>query len=322
MTTTPTPVSGQDERALRLAICDLPIPEGSKDYKHGFVTGKSAVLDLLTERAPVAAPAPASADTVADELAVGMLVYLAHLGASPAALSLGVQLFGIEPCIQCGFVRRHCRCLAAPLDAQAGTSEKIFEIWGEGYADNGTKGRKTDSMLLGRQAGIDFADACRRLAARDSAFAKYFDAPSLRFWDCKLYPGAPASGQADTTASATGQELYEEWRNRQFIGFDRHGPWNKLPDSVRAHWNAQANNRRAPAPSHKTAVPPPPDRETRLHGFDREDLGAIADGLESGYEASVNVGGDTGFGDVHIDSTTMAAARFIRAALADKGAQS
>lgn len=54
----------------------------------------------------------------------------------------------------------------------------------------------------------------------------------------------------------------------------------------------------------------------RLYGFEREDLESIAEGLD-GYEKSINVGNTTGEGDEHIESTTAAAARFIRAALAN-----
>jgi hypothetical protein len=56
----------------------------------------------------------------------------------------------------------------------------------------------------------------------------------------------------------------------------------------------------------------------QLHGFDRQDLADIADSLEAGYEKTVNVGNTTGEGDEHIESTTAAAARFIRAALGVK----
>lgn len=52
-----------------------------------------------------------------------------------------------------------------------------------------------------------------------------------------------------------------------------------------------------------------------LHGFSREDLEAIAEGLDT-YERTVNVGNVTGEGDCHLESTTAAAARFIRSALA------
>ena len=50
-------------------------------------------------------------------------------------------------------------------------------------------------------------------------------------------------------------------------------------------------------------------------GFSREDLEAVADGLD-GYEKTVNVGNVTGGGDDHLESTTAYAARFIRAMLA------
>ena len=49
--------------------------------------------------------------------------------------------------------------------------------------------------------------------------------------------------------------------------------------------------------------------------FSREDLEAVADGLD-GYEKTVNVGNVTGGGDDHLESTTAYAARFIRAMLA------
>ena len=50
-------------------------------------------------------------------------------------------------------------------------------------------------------------------------------------------------------------------------------------------------------------------------GFSREDLEAVADGLD-GYEKTVNAGNVTGEGDSHLESTTAYAARFIRAMLA------
>ena len=50
-------------------------------------------------------------------------------------------------------------------------------------------------------------------------------------------------------------------------------------------------------------------------GFSREDLEAVADGLD-GYEKTVNVGNVTGEGDDPLESTTAYAARFIRAMLA------
>jgi hypothetical protein len=59
-----------------------------------------------------------------------------------------------------------------------------------------------------------------------------------------------------------------------------------------------------------------------LHGFTIEDLAAIADGLEAGYEKGVDVGGSPldGSDTNMIESTTAAAARFIRAAIADPDA--
>jgi hypothetical protein len=52
-----------------------------------------------------------------------------------------------------------------------------------------------------------------------------------------------------------------------------------------------------------------------LHGFPRDDLRCIAEGLEEACERTVNVGNTTEEGDEHLESTTAAAARFIRAAL-------
>lgn len=52
-------------------------------------------------------------------------------------------------------------------------------------------------------------------------------------------------------------------------------------------------------------------------GFTLTDLEDVADGLESGYEKTVNVGAAIEPGhDVHLESTTAYAARFIRAILA------
>ncbi len=51
-----------------------------------------------------------------------------------------------------------------------------------------------------------------------------------------------------------------------------------------------------------------------LHGFNREDLEAVADTLEA-MPASVNVGNVTGEGDQLLESASAYAARFIRAAL-------
>lgn len=49
-------------------------------------------------------------------------------------------------------------------------------------------------------------------------------------------------------------------------------------------------------------------------GFSRDDLEAVADGLDT-YEQTVNVGNNMGLGDEYLESTTAYAARFIRAML-------
>lgn len=60
-----------------------------------------------------------------------------------------------------------------------------------------------------------------------------------------------------------------------------------------------------------------PGRQELL-GMDLEDLSALADGLESGYEKTVNVGPAIEQGiDVLVDSSTTVAARFIRQAIAE-----
>jgi len=56
------------------------------------------------------------------------------------------------------------------------------------------------------------------------------------------------------------------------------------------------------------------DDAALLHGFDREDLDAVAAGLEA-LPGTINVGNVTGVGDEHIPSTAAVAAQFIRAAL-------
>jgi hypothetical protein len=46
-----------------------------------------------------------------------MMSQLHRMGASPAALSLAAQLFGVGPCPACGFRKLHCRCPVAPDSA-------------------------------------------------------------------------------------------------------------------------------------------------------------------------------------------------------------
>lgn len=68
-----------------------------------------------------------------------------------------------------------------------------------------------------------------------------------------------------------------------------------------------------------SAVPPAKAEGMTLpETFVADDLLAVADGLESGYEKTVNVGNNMGMGDEHLESTTAYAARFIRAILAQQ----
>ncbi len=83
---------------------------------------------------------------------------------------------------------------------------------------------------------------------------------------------------------------------------------NPSVDFVPGHRYLHHNDKLYLAPGAQPA-PSVPD------GFSREDLEAVADGLD-GYEKTVNVGNVTGEGDDHLESTTAYAARFIRTMLA------
>ena len=38
-------------------------------------------------------------------------IYLARIAVeAPHALRLAAQLFGVEPCEECGYIKSHCRC--------------------------------------------------------------------------------------------------------------------------------------------------------------------------------------------------------------------
>lgn len=102
-------------------------------------------------------------------------------------------------------------------------------------------------------------------------------------------PDAPYPGMS---------EAFEQHFSQSFT--DRE--WRAEASTWAAAWKAAKRHRPHPAPS----VP---------EGFSREDLEAVADGLD-GYEKTVNVGNVTGEGDDHLESTTAYAARFIRAMLA------
>jgi hypothetical protein len=63
-------------------------------------------------------------------------------------------------------------------------SQKQYEIWAEGYADNGGYSGAT---LLGTMQGKNFKDACKKLANKDLAFGLYFDADTMTYWGCRLF---------------------------------------------------------------------------------------------------------------------------------------
>ena len=117
------------------------------------------------------------------------------------------------------------------------------------------------------------------------------------------------------TADLVSKALRRAWQLGQTY-------WQQADSEYQSHWKkadaTQAtfdqlieDTRAAILTSNSEAQPAPsvPD------GFSREDLEAVADGLD-GYEKTVNVGNVTGGGDDHLESTTAYAARFIRAMLA------
>ena len=93
------------------------------------------------------------------------------------------------------------------------------------------------------------------------------------------------------------EKIQEALREQQEINFSDPAVQKRLA----AQWGY--------VPAEAQPAPSVPD------GFSREDLEAVADGLD-GYEKTVNVGNVTGGGDDHLESTTAYAARFIRAMLA------
>ena len=59
-----------------------------------------------------------------------------------------------------------------------------YEIWSEGYADNGGS---RGAIHFGSAVGKDFKDACRNYAKENPEFNKYFDEERMTWWGCKLY---------------------------------------------------------------------------------------------------------------------------------------
>ena len=65
-----------------------------------------------------------------------------------------------------------------------------YEIWAEGYADNGGR---SGAVRLGIATGVDFEDACKNHADKDPVFKQYFDKERMTWWGCKLYDNQAAA---------------------------------------------------------------------------------------------------------------------------------
>jgi hypothetical protein len=148
-------------------------------------------------------------------------------------------------------------------------------------------------------------------------------------------PVAEAAAQADDSALRTAQELaLAIWRDAYSKDVPRfevletmHGVLSQIDNMVSGMVRAAPAAQPAPidgnsivldiGPTEAAAQPGAlTDDERALFGqFDREDLESVADGLEAGYEKSVDVGGSPLDGPNLVESSTAFAARFIRAAL-------
>jgi hypothetical protein len=99
-------------------------------YEPAQQPSAGSIGNTIVDATTVASPedtTTASADPEGD-FAKGMLIQLSRMGASPAALSLAVQLFGVGPCDKCGFRKLHCRCSPAATTASAsGDLRKALE---------------------------------------------------------------------------------------------------------------------------------------------------------------------------------------------------
>lgn len=165
------------------------------------------------------------------------------------------------------------------------------------------------AALSAQQAGAPRDREQDRLTYPDPDFNAWLDKPcgGETVWHTLLdtapywvgWKNGRAAQQAGVQEDAAEEERREAWKNGYSVAFE----------AAKALF-AQAGVQEAP-------------RDGKLHGFDREDLEAIADGLESGYEKSVDVGGSPldGGGPNLIASTTACAAKFIRAALSSQGVQ-
>ena len=114
----------------------------------------------------------------------------------------------------------------------------------------------------------------------------------------------------------------DAWQWRRFhdgcCSFQGWDGWKPCRDATEAQEKAKEKDVEV-RPLHAAPAQPAQPQEAQevvLSAFKREDLEAVADGLD-GYEKTVNVGQAGGLeGDTHIESTTAYAARFIRAVLA------
>lgn len=71
--------------------------------------------------------------------------------------------------------------------------EKLYDIWAEGYVDNGGR---AGAVRLGSARGKTFKDACRTFAEEEESFRQYFDEEHMTYWGCGLF-----SNEADARKS-------------------------------------------------------------------------------------------------------------------------
>jgi hypothetical protein len=91
-----------------MSILNLQAGRSSKEWL--WAKPEAGNVPLYTYHAVSAVSASADPD---GDFAKGMLMQLARMGATPAGLALGAQLFGVGPCEKCGYRKLHCRC---PVD--------------------------------------------------------------------------------------------------------------------------------------------------------------------------------------------------------------
>ena len=135
----------------------------------------------------------------------------------------------------------------------------------------------------------------------------------LQSTSTRLHEAAVACANAEAERDALRAELdalrawKEEIEKQEPVGY-----WDPQDDMYFLPGFLLAESQAKMEPRYARPLPPAPSVPD---GFSREDLEAVADGLD-GYEKTVNVGNVTGEGDDHLESTTAYAARFIRTMLA------